>query len=137
MTETKSCLVNTQSKRGDMPKFETVKEYIAAQDLRQQQILMDLRALLHRVAPDAQESLQWGLPTFEAHGVLASLAARKGFVALYFAPDFPQVRVEALGVDCGKSCVRFKNAAVLPTDAIEHLLTEALEWNRTKAAAHG
>ena len=117
-----------------MPTFVDVSTYIAAQLPVQQLPLERLRRLIQRIAPAVTESIQWNLPTFEDHGVLVSLAARKGFIAVYFSPDFPQERVEALGLDCGKSCLRLKNTAPLPEDKLEDLFRDALKWNQTRSS---
>jgi uncharacterized protein YdeI (YjbR/CyaY-like superfamily) len=40
-------------------------------------ILSHLRALVHRACPEATETIKWGMPFFEHHGLLCSLAAFK------------------------------------------------------------
>ena len=116
-----------------MPNYSDVDGYIAAQDLKQQALLQQVRQLIGQAAPKALEGIQWNLPTYELGGMLCSLAARKGFITLYFAPDFPQEKVESLGLDCGKSCIRFKNNAPLPTQELLNLLEQAAQFNQNKS----
>lgn len=40
-----------------------------------QPVLRHLRTLVHRACPKATETLKWGMPHFEHHGVLCSMAA--------------------------------------------------------------
>jgi len=46
----------------------TVKEYLAAQPPKQRRMLQRLRALAKSTAPDAVESISYGLPTFKLGG---------------------------------------------------------------------
>jgi len=47
-------------------------------------ILAHLRALVHRVCPDVTETIKWGFPHFEHHGVLCSMASFKAHCAFGF-----------------------------------------------------
>lgn len=58
-------------------KPRTVDEYIRLAPEEAQPKLRELRALLHEVAPEAQESIKWGSPIFEEKRILFSFSAHK------------------------------------------------------------
>ncbi len=44
-------------------------------------ILAQLRTVVHAAVPDATEAIKWGMPFFEHHGILCSMAAFKSHAA--------------------------------------------------------
>jgi uncharacterized protein YdhG (YjbR/CyaY superfamily) len=51
-------------KKGSMPNFETIDDYIASQPTEVQKVLEELRALIKEAAPDAIEMLNYKVPSF-------------------------------------------------------------------------
>lgn len=49
-----------------------------------QPILKRLRSAFHRGCPELEETIKWGIPTFEHQGILGSIAAFKKHVAVGF-----------------------------------------------------
>jgi len=49
-----------------------------------QPLLRHIRAVVHQACPDVQETIKWGFPHFEHHGVLCSMAAFKQHCAFGF-----------------------------------------------------
>ena len=47
-------------------------------------ILKRLRKLVHTGCPEAQETIKWGMPHFDHHGLLCAMAAFKNHCALWF-----------------------------------------------------
>ena len=56
-------------------KPQTVDEYIAAAPPQAQAKLRELRAILKKIAPKAEEKLKWGSPVFEENRILFSFSA--------------------------------------------------------------
>lgn len=54
-----------------------VEEYINNAQPFARPILKHIRELMHRGCPELQETIKWGMPHFEYHGVIASMAAFK------------------------------------------------------------
>jgi uncharacterized protein YdeI (YjbR/CyaY-like superfamily) len=54
-----------------------VDEYIKNAQPFAQPILRHIRELMHKGCPDLTEGMKWGMPFFEYHGVIASMAAFK------------------------------------------------------------
>lgn len=49
-----------------------------------QPILTHLRAVVHEACPDVVETIKWGMPAFEYHGILCGMAAFKNHATLGF-----------------------------------------------------
>jgi hypothetical protein len=47
-------------------------------------MLTRLRAVVHEACPDVQETIKWGVPSFEYHGILCGIAAFKKYVMFGF-----------------------------------------------------
>ena len=62
-----------------MPKSRstTVTEYITNAPREAQKTLREMRAILKKVAPKAEEKLKWGYPAFEESRILFSYSAFK------------------------------------------------------------
>lgn len=58
-------------------KDKRVDAYIASKPEFARPILKHLRAVVHEACPDVQETLKWGMPAFEYHGLLCNMAAFK------------------------------------------------------------
>jgi uncharacterized protein YdeI (YjbR/CyaY-like superfamily) len=61
-----------------------VDAYIAKSADFAQPILRHLRALMHKGCPRIEETIKWGVPTFEREGIVAMMAAFKRHVAFGF-----------------------------------------------------
>ena len=75
-----------------MPKKKptTVNEYIQAAPKEAQAKLREIRAVLKKVAPHANEKLKWGAPVFEDGRILFSYSAHKSH--LNFSPTGPAMK---------------------------------------------
>ena len=107
-------------------KAATISEYLDELPRERQAALKELRSLIHRVAPKAEEAMQYGLPAF---GDLCAFASQKNYMALYVCEgDIVKAHLAQLGkVSCGKGCIRFKRLADLNLKAVESILREVLE----------
>ena len=65
-------------------KNPAVDEYIAKAQPFAQLILKRLRAMVHKACPDCIEVVKWGMPAFEYHGPLCSIAAFKAHCVFAF-----------------------------------------------------
>lgn len=55
--------------------YKSVTEYIAAQPKPSQRVLRNVRSVIRKTLPDAEEVISYGIPAYRLHG----------YVALYFA----------------------------------------------------
>jgi uncharacterized protein YdhG (YjbR/CyaY superfamily) len=70
-----------------MPKMETtyknIDEYIAASPEDVRPILQKIRETIHDAAPDAVETISYGMPAFAQHGVLVYFAPFKHHIGFF------------------------------------------------------
>ncbi len=107
-------------------KATTISDYLDELSPDRRVALSELRSLIHRVAPDTIEAMQYGLPAF---GDLCAMASQKNYMALYVCErELVKAHLAQLGkVSCGKGCIRFKRLTDLNLNSVERLLREILE----------
>ncbi|QRZ15752.1 DUF1801 domain-containing protein [Paracoccus methylovorus] len=87
----------------------------------------DLRAIADDLSPgtaDWEERMQWGMPGYGPSGRdnTVSFNAQKRHIAFYAGPTtVERFRERLAGIDCGKGCVRYRNA-----DQIDFALLRAM-----------
>lgn len=105
-----------------LAKPKTVAEYIAAADQPARTKLRQIRQAVRAVAPQAVESLKWGMPAHSYKRILVMYAAFKNHVSLF--PGTPTIRVfkkELAGHDTSGSTVRFPLDRPVPVALIRKL----------------
>ena len=106
-------------------KNPAVDAYIAKSADFAKPILRHVRALIHKGCPRIEETIKWGVPTFEREGIVAMMAAFKRHVAFGFWSE--KLIREKLGRDAarlfpkgaalGMGGRRYLARAELPPDA--------------------
>jgi uncharacterized protein YdeI (YjbR/CyaY-like superfamily) len=61
-----------------------IDDYIANAGDFAKPILEHIRATVHAAAPDIEETIKWGMPTFTQNGIVCSMAAFKAHCAMNF-----------------------------------------------------
>ncbi len=64
-----------------------IAEYIDAAPKEAQEKLRELHACIRKAAPDATESLKWGMPAFSYRRILVTFKAFKHHLGFYPAPS--------------------------------------------------
>jgi len=80
----------------------TIDAYIAAAPKEARKKLREMRACIRAAAPDAEESLKWGMPAFSHKRILVIFGAFKRHIGFY--PTTSATRAFA------KEIAKFKNA---------------------------
>ncbi len=70
-----------------MKAYATVDEYIRSCPEQVRAKLEQLRALIHRVVPDAEEKISYGMPAFARNGILVYFAAHAEHIGFYPTPS--------------------------------------------------
>ncbi|KUO49389.1 MAG: hypothetical protein APF76_08435 [Desulfitibacter sp. BRH_c19] len=68
-------------------KANNIDEYIAGFPQDIQKALKQMRACLRKAAPEAEESIKWGVPAFSYHRILFQFAAFKHYISFYPTPS--------------------------------------------------
>jgi len=89
-------------------------------------VLESLRQMILQIAPEAQQTMQYGMPVFEYPGGSIALAAQKNYFSLYMDVNIVERHRAELGsLSVGKSCIRFKRLDQLPLDTIRKMMEES------------
>lgn len=116
----------------------TIDEYIAGFPPDVQEKLQQIRALIKDEAPQAQETISYGVAAFKLHGPLIYFAGFKNHLSVYPAPrGYPQFEDELAAYKGGKGTVQFPLNKPIPFDLIRRIVRFRLEENLKKAEAKG
>ncbi len=100
---------------------QTVDAYLSVLEPHQAHLLAEVRAAVHRVAPDLTERIAYQMPRFDYAGTYLYAGAWKAHLGLY--PIFPSADAELEArlapYRSGKDTVRFKYNQPLPIDLVE------------------
>jgi len=103
--------------------FVSIDEYIATFPEEIQKILEELRATIKAAAPDAEEKINYQMPTFALKGNLVHFAAYKNHIGFYPAPSGIQAFTNELSIyTSAKGSVRFPIDEPLPLELISKIV---------------
>ncbi|GGD53409.1 iron chaperone [Muriicola marianensis] len=112
------------AKKGPMPTYKTVDDYIAHQPERTRKVLIQLRKLIKKAAPDATEVLNYKVPAFTLvpggkRDQQIMMAGYAKFVGFYpFPTTMAAFSDELQDYKQGKGSVQFPLDKPLPEDLI-------------------
>ncbi len=114
----------------------TFDEYLADFMPEVQVLLQQVREIIQKAAPEAQEAIKYGMPTFIYKGNLVYFAAFKNHIGLYALPTGNQAFAEELaGYKTGKGSIQFPLHTPMPLDLISRIVKFRVVENDRKAAA--
>jgi uncharacterized protein YdhG (YjbR/CyaY superfamily) len=118
-----------------MKKAETIDEYIADFPAEVQKIMQEIRTVIKKVAPTAEESISYAIPTFKLNGVyLVYFAGFKNHIGFYPAPVGMEAFKEEFSIyKTGKGSVQFPLNKPMPFDLITRIVEFRLEEALKKA----
>jgi uncharacterized protein YdhG (YjbR/CyaY superfamily) len=110
--------------------IKTIDEYINTfpEDVRR--ILNELRQTIKEVAPEAQETINYQMPTFTLHGNLVHFAAFKNHIGFYPTPTGIEAFKEELSPYKGaKGSVQFPIDQPMPLSLIRRIVEYRVKEN--------
>lgn len=114
------------------PKAKDINSYIAGFEPAIQDLLVQIRATIKEVVPEAEETISYGIPTFNLNGTyLIYFAAYKKHIGIYPVSD----EFDAIGNEyscykrSGKGTLQFPIKKPIPTD----LIVKLIRYNAKKA----
>lgn len=110
-----------------------VDDYIASAAPFAQPILRHLREVVHNAAPEATETIKWGMPHFEEEGILCMMAAFKAHAVFGFAKGELITGPEGRSLEAMGSLGRLRSVKDLPSKRIlTRYVKRAVALNRAK-----
>jgi uncharacterized protein YdhG (YjbR/CyaY superfamily) len=111
----------------------TIDEYIEGfpEDIRK--LLRQMRTTISKAAPDAEETINYSIPTFKLNGNLVHFAAFKNHIGFYPAPSGIEAFKKELSVYEGaKGSVQFPLSEPLPLALITRIVKFRVQDNLSK-----
>jgi uncharacterized protein YdhG (YjbR/CyaY superfamily) len=115
---------------------KTTDEYIALQTPAAQTVLKQLRQVIKKAAPQAEETISYQMPALKFHGLLVWYAAAKNHYALYPNAHIIEAFKDKLTpYETSKGTIRFDYNKPLPEELITEIISYRIRQNLSKAHA--
>ena len=112
--------------------------FIAGFPVDVQKVLKKVRATIKKAAPKAEETINYGIPTFTLNGNLVHFSAFKNHIGFYPTPSGIEKFKKELSVYEGaKGSVKFPLDQPIPYGLIAKIVIFRVEENSQKAEAKG
>lgn len=114
--------------------IKNVDEYISSFSPEIQKILQSIRETIKQNAPEAEESIGYGMPAYKVNKKpLVYFAAFKNHIGFYATPTGHEAFAEELSTyKQGKGSVQFPIDKPMPLDLIERIVKFRVEGNLAK-----
>ena len=110
--------------------FKTMDEYISTFPEDVQRILKELRQTIKEAAPDAEETINYQMPTFTLNGNLVHFAAFENHIGFYPTPSgIEAFKKELSGYKGAKGSVQFPIDQPLPLPLIRRIVEYRVKEN--------
>ena len=111
-------------------KIKAVDQYLAAQPKEARTSLRNLREIILKAAPDAEEYMSYGMPGYRQNGMLCWFAGCKEHYSLYVRPNIKKPFEEKLKkYKTTKSSIHFNYKTPLQEKLIKDIIKHALKIN--------
>ncbi len=111
----------------------TMDDYIKDFPPNVQSKLKELRLLIKKIVPDAQEKISYRMPAFYLNGNLVYFAAHKNHIGFYpTASGISNFKDELSNYKFSKGAVQFPLNEALPKEIIKKIVRFRAEENRKK-----
>ncbi len=113
--------------------LKDVDSYIQAAPKETRGKLKELRSVIRKTAPDAEERVSYGMPYYHFKGRLVYFAAAKKHIGLYVPPPIiEEHKSELKNFETAKATVRFSIDKPLPIPLIKKLIKARMKKNNLK-----
>ena len=106
-----------------MKTFANINEYVLSFPKETQMLLEQMRMTIQKAAPNATESMKYGMPTFELMGNLVHFAAYKHHIGFYPAPSgIIAFKDELKTYVTSKGAIQFPQGQAFPLELIKKIV---------------
>lgn len=114
----------------------TIDEYIAGLPAHVQDVLTQIRMTIRYTAPDADETIKYGMPTFTLNGNLVHFGAFKTHIGFYPPPrGMDKFKDRLTRYEGPKGSLRFPLDEPIPYDLIAEIVKARVRENAGRAQA--
>ncbi len=119
-----------------MKNYSNIDDYIGEFSLETQAILQQIRQAIKQAAPEAQETISYGVPTFTLGKNLLHFGAYKHHIGFYPTPDGIAAFAKELAVyKSAKGSVQFPVDKPMPLALISQIAAFRVAQEKEKAMA--
>lgn len=121
--------------RREMNHYKDIDEYISNFPINMQALLQEIRTAIKDSAPQAQEKISYGIPTFAYHGNLVHFAAYDHHIGFYPGADGIATFLDEMkAYKTSKGAVQFPIDQPIPLDLVKKITLFRVKQNITKAS---
>ena len=103
--------------------YKNVDEYIENFSGQVQKKLTKIREVIRKNAPEANEAISYGMPTFKLNGNLVHFAAYKSHIGFYPTPSAIEAFSKELAkYKCSKGAIQFPIDKPVPFDLVKKII---------------
>ena len=115
-----------------------IDEFIAGYPENVKKILKKIRATIRKAAPQAKETINYGIPTFTLNGNLVHFSAFKKHIGFYPTPSgIEKFKRELSAYERAKGSVKFPLDKPIPYDLITKIVKFRVKENTEDAKVRG
>jgi uncharacterized protein YdhG (YjbR/CyaY superfamily) len=112
---------------------KTMDEYIAEFPKNVRDILDEFRRIIRESAPEAEEAINYGIPTFKLNGNLVHFAAFKNHIGFYPTPSaIDAFNQELSPYKLAKGTVQFPINEPIPFDLVREIVRYRVKENKER-----
>ncbi len=116
-----------------MNKITSIDDYIQAASEESRDFLQQIRSAIREAAPEAEETINYGIPTFTLNGNLVHFGAFKNHIGFYPTPDGIIAFKEELSCyKSNKGSVQFPLNEPMPLSLIKKIVAYRVKENSNK-----
>lgn len=114
---------------------ETVDDYVAAVPKEDRDVLENLRNTIKSAAPEAEEVISYGIPTYKYKGPLVHFAAFKNHLSFYGVNKslLETVKDELKDHKLSGTTIHFSAKNPLPEEFVKKIVQKRIEQNEERA----
>src|SRR5882757_6303326 len=109
----------------------TVAAFLKDVEPARRPALIKMRKLVREMLPSSDESMAYGMPTYQKDGkMVTAFNNQKNYIAFYAGQTAIQAHKKELGkINCGKGCIRYSKPDQIDFDVVRSLLANiAKRW---------
>ncbi len=109
---------------------KAVDRYLETVPEARREALATLRGWIHEALPEAQDVIEYNMPGAFQDALICSYKSQKNYMSLYMDVEIVarhKAELDEAGLNCGKSCIRFRRIEQLPQETIKRMLRETAE----------
>lgn len=120
-----------------MKKMVSIDEYLQALPEKERAVLSHLRATIRATAPQAAETISYGMPIFKHHGHLVGFAAFRDHCSLFVMNStyIAAHRDELKKFKLSKGTIQFSADQPLPPALVRKIVRERMRENESQMKA--